>query len=168
MRRCCARSGTRGRPDAVDRLVLLGDVLELRGGPVRTRSRPRAAFFEALGEALDGRELLLLSGNHDHAIVAPWLERRDGAARAWRSASSRASRVIHRGGARRLPRPSHVGSRSPTRAAWLRDDVYAMHGHYLDRHVTVPSLERIGIGAMARLIGAGAPATSRARRSTRP
>src|SRR5688572_12461878 len=36
---------------------------------------------------------------------------------------------------------------------WLRDDVYATHGHYLDRHVTVPTFERLAAGAMARVIG---------------
>jgi hypothetical protein len=34
---------------------------------------------------------------------------------------------------------------------WLRDDVYATHGHYLDRHTTVPMFERLGAGAMARV-----------------
>jgi len=36
---------------------------------------------------------------------------------------------------------------------WLRPDVYAMHGHYLDCHLTVPTIERLGVGAMARLLG---------------
>jgi hypothetical protein len=36
---------------------------------------------------------------------------------------------------------------------WLRHDVYATHGHYLDVHNTVPSLERIAIGAMQRVAG---------------
>ena len=38
---------------------------------------------------------------------------------------------------------------------WLRDDVYALHGHYSDRHATVPMFERLGAGAMARLAGEG-------------
>ena len=36
---------------------------------------------------------------------------------------------------------------------WLRDDVYATHGHFLDRHLTVPSFERMGIGVVERLLG---------------
>ncbi len=36
---------------------------------------------------------------------------------------------------------------------WLRPDVYAMHGHYLDCHLTVPTLERLSVGAMSRLLG---------------
>ena len=35
---------------------------------------------------------------------------------------------------------------------WLRDDVYATHGHYLDRHTTVPMFERLGAGGMARML----------------
>jgi hypothetical protein len=46
---------------------------------------------------------------------------------------------------------------------WLRDDVYALHGHYLDRHITVPTFERLAAGAMTRVLGdadgaAGTPA----------
>src|SRR5205085_1239050 len=35
---------------------------------------------------------------------------------------------------------------------WLREDVYAAHGHYCDRHTTVPMVERLGAGAMARIV----------------
>jgi hypothetical protein len=35
---------------------------------------------------------------------------------------------------------------------WLREDVYAIHGHYGDRHTTVPMFERLGAGAMARIV----------------
>ena len=33
---------------------------------------------------------------------------------------------------------------------WLREDVYAIHGHYADLHATVPTFERLAAGAMAR------------------
>ena len=35
---------------------------------------------------------------------------------------------------------------------WLRDDVYAIHGHYADVHATVPTFERLATGAMARWV----------------
>ena len=35
---------------------------------------------------------------------------------------------------------------------WVRPDVYAMHGHYLDCHLTVPTLERLSVGVMSRLL----------------
>ncbi len=34
---------------------------------------------------------------------------------------------------------------------WLRPDVYATHGHYLDCHLSIPTMERIGIGMTARV-----------------
>ena len=60
----------------VDRLVLLGDVLELRHGPPREAMAAARPFFEDLGRALAGRELVIIAGNHDHALVEPWLARR--------------------------------------------------------------------------------------------
>ena len=60
----------------VQRLVLLGDVLELRHGPRREALAAARPFFEDLGRVLGGREIVLLAGNHDHALVEPWLERR--------------------------------------------------------------------------------------------
>jgi hypothetical protein len=35
---------------------------------------------------------------------------------------------------------------------WLREDVFALHGHYLDLHTTVPTMERLAAGAMARWV----------------
>ena len=59
------------------RLVLLGDTLELRHGPARealARARPA---LEAIGAALPaGAEVVLVPGNHDHALAAPWLDAR--------------------------------------------------------------------------------------------
>ena len=53
----------------VDRLVLLGDILELRHGPLRDAMAAARAFFEDLGRALAGRELISTAGNHDHALI---------------------------------------------------------------------------------------------------
>jgi hypothetical protein len=35
---------------------------------------------------------------------------------------------------------------------WIRADVYATHGHYGDRHNTVPIMERVGAGLMTRFV----------------
>ena len=53
---------------------------------------------------------------------------------------------------------------------FLRPDVYAMHGHYADRHTTVPMFERLAVGAMARVVGerAGGPASADMSGTTRP
>ena len=68
------RCSTRASP-SVDRLVLLGDVLELRHGPCATRWPRRAARWRARRGAGAGREVVIVPGNHDHQLLAPWLER---------------------------------------------------------------------------------------------
>src|SRR5207253_7096312 len=62
--------------DGVERLVLLGDVLELRHGPPRDAMAAARPFFENVGRALAGRELVIAAGNHDHALIEPWLSLR--------------------------------------------------------------------------------------------
>jgi hypothetical protein len=136
-----------------DRLVLLGDTLELRHGPVREALEQAEPALSELGAALDAdTEVVVVPGNHDHALVTPWLDgRRRPLGTETRVKPGTASAVarhvaswLGRGGARvELAYPG----------VWLRDGVYAMHGHYLDPHGTVPTFERLGAGAMLRLAG---------------
>ena len=139
----------------VDRLILLGDVLELRHGPLRDALGAARPFFEEVGEALAGRELVVVAGNHDHALVEPWLARR-GEERE--PAPLALEQLIEPAGA--SPALERIaGWSSPARVSvaypglWVRPDVYALHGHYLDSHLTVPTLERLSVGAMSRLLG---------------
>jgi hypothetical protein len=144
------------RLEGVDRLVLLGDTLELRNGPARDALAVAEPVMRAIGDALgDGGEVVLVPGNHDHAIGAGWLDwraRRDEPeplALDARAGADRASWI-----AKRLAgwlSPATVELAYP--GLWLRDDVYATHGHYLDAHVVIPTLERLSIGALARMVG---------------
>ena len=36
---------------------------------------------------------------------------------------------------------------------WLRPGIYATHGHYVDRHLTVPTFERLAVAAVERVLG---------------
>jgi hypothetical protein len=138
-----------------DRVVLLGDVLELRHGPPREALAAARTFFESLGQVLSGKELVLVAGNHDHALIEPWLARRTellepGALGLEQllepaEASSMVERLAE------WAAPAHVSFAYP--GLWVRPDVYAMHGHYLDCHLTVPTIERLSVGAMGRLLG---------------
>ena len=138
----------------VDRLVLLGDVLELRHGPRRDALAAARPFFEDLGRALVGREIVVVAGNHDHALVESWLRRRGELARAAplgveqlfsaEEASSMLAKLAE------WAAPARVTAAYP--GLWLRDDVYATHGHHLDCHLTVPTLERLGIGVTGRVL----------------
>ncbi len=138
----------------VERVVLLGDVLELRHGPLREALAAARPFFEDLGRTLAGRELVISAGNHDHALVEPWLEsfgrieqqRRLGPEQLLGPAeASPAMATIAEWAAPARVRVAYPG-------LWVRRDVYATHGHYLDCHLTIPTLERLSVGVMSRLL----------------
>jgi predicted phosphodiesterase len=145
------------RLDGVDRLVLLGDTLELRHGPARDALAIAEPVMRAIGHALGpGGQVVLVPGNHDHAIVAGWLDwrgRHNGAEPLGldeRVAAQRASWIAKRLASWLTPAAAEVAYPG----LWLRDDVYATHGHYLDAHIVIPTLERLAIGTLARLVGA--------------
>ena len=138
-----------------DRLVLLGDIVELRERPLAQALETARPLLEAVGRAMAGRPVVLVPGNHDHALAEPWLARL-------------------RLNGERLPSEAEwpVGPEDGPAgriAAWmpesevtlaypglrLRPDVYATHGHYLDLHLTVPRLESIAASAMGRLTKLG-------------
>jgi hypothetical protein len=143
----------------VERLVLLGDLIELRQSPARDALAAARPVLAAVGAALDsGARVTIVPGNHDHRLVVPWQERsgRDRAAPALglESAVDRhAGEVLARIASLLAPRGADVRVDAAYPGCWLRDDVYAMHGHYSDRHATVPMLERLGAGAMVRIAG---------------
>lgn len=138
----------------VERLVLLGDVLELRHGPRRDALAAARPFFEELGKAFAGREVVVVAGNHDHALVEAWTGRRDESptpaplALEQRFPAGEASSMLATLAS--WAAPARVSAAFP--GLWLRPDVYATHGHYLDCHLTIPTMERLGIGMTARAL----------------
>jgi hypothetical protein len=150
------------RLDGVDRLVLLGDVLELRHGPTRDALAAAEPVMRALGDALGPQgTVTILAGNHDHALVAGWLDwrgRREVPAPLGldeRVAPARCSWIVKRLAGWLAPATVEVAYPG----VWLRDDVYAMHGHYLDVHCEIPTLEVLCARAMRRMVGP-VPATA--------
>lgn len=154
LRRPLPRAALLDALDGVQRLVLLGDVLELRHGPRRDALAAARPFFEEVGRALSGCEIVVVAGNHDHALVESWLRRRGelptpvplGVEQRFPAyeASSMLATLAEWAG------PARVSAAYP--GLWLREDVYATHGHYLDCHLTVPTLERLGIGMTGRVL----------------
>jgi len=136
--------------DDIDRLVLLGDTLELRQGPAREAMAAARPVMEALGAAMAQREVVLVPGNHDHGIARRWLEEAPALSLDERVAPADGSPLA--AALADWLAPARVQLAYP--GLWLRDDVYATHGHYLDVHGTVPSFERIGAGLMTKLAGA--------------
>ena len=137
----------------VERLVLLGDVVELRERPAAAALADARPPLQALGAALGPeRHVLLVAGNHDHRLVAPWLERRRAQSPPL-AADERVSPAAASGVAETVAEwlaPARVEAAYP--GAWLAPGVYATHGHYLDRHVTTPALEPFALRAVARLL----------------
>ena len=134
-----------------DRVVLLGDAVELRDLPLGVALTAARPFFAGLGEALAGREVLLVPGNHDYRFAEPLLD-----------ALSLAGEPL---GLEQLydPAPGPTAALAewlaPARlrlaypGCWLREDVYATHGHYMDPHLTLPRAECIAAATVRRLSG---------------
>jgi len=134
--------------------VLLGDVLELRQGPLRDALAVAEVVLREIGGALGpGREVVIVPGNHDHHLLEAWLARR---ARGGPPSPLGAETPVDWHGEDVLATIAGwlapAGVRAAYPGVWLRDDVYATHGHYLDRHTTVPMFERLAAGAMARIV----------------
>jgi UDP-2,3-diacylglucosamine pyrophosphatase LpxH len=135
-----------------DRVVLLGDVVELRDLALGVALESARPFFEELGEALGEREVTIVPGNHDHRLAEPLL---DGL-----SLEGGPALDLDR---RHGPSPGPTGLiddwLGPARlqiaypGLWLRDDVYATHGHYMDAHLTLPRAECVAAAARIRASG---------------
>src|SRR3954453_12957188 len=120
-----------------DRFVILGDGLELREAAHRDAMEVAAPFFAAVGEALgSGKELIMLAGNHDHGIAAGYIDARLQAeppgflGLEQRFAPQAAGPLGRRLSGSAQP----AGLQLAYPGIWLRDDVYAFHGHYADVH----------------------------------
>lgn len=136
-----------------DRIVLLGDVLELRDSAPEVALEVARPFFEDLGRALTGAELVLIAGNHDHALVAPWLAHRAlaqaGPLQPEQRVRVESSPILSMLAQWVAPMPLEVFYPG----LWVRDDVYVTHGHYLDCHMGITSGERLMLALTSHLPG---------------
>jgi hypothetical protein len=142
-----------GRLAGFDRLVLLGDAIELRDRPAAAAVEQARPFLEGAGAALVGGQVVLVPGNHDHRLAYEALD------------------LAGRRRGERLPRALEVPAGATGAAGAIRralgcelviaypglalaDGVWATHGHYLDAHSSAPTLESAAgavIGAVRRL-----------------
>ncbi len=131
----------------VDRLVLLGDTVEL----VEARPRDAMAIAEPvlraigalLGSEPDG---VVVPGNHDGALTRRWLRARGDAlaldARVPHDASPALAQLTG------WLAPARVSVRAP--GFWVSERVWATHGHYLDRHLLPGYAWGLARGAVRR------------------
>jgi hypothetical protein len=137
--------------DGADRLVLLGDALELRELPLAAVLQRVRPFLEELGETMAGREIVLVPGNHDHRLAEPLLE-----AQALAGQPLGLQQRTEPGGEAAGQLTAWLG-RAELSIAYpglrLRGDVYATHGHYMDCHMTLPRLECLAAATSMRALG---------------
>jgi hypothetical protein len=138
--------------ESVDEVVLLGDVVELRDRPLPEALALARPFFDELGSVLGPGRVVIVPGNHDHHLLDDWLERRRlegderlGLEQRIREHSGPLAQLVA-GMGRASVELAYPG-------LWVRPGVYATHGHYLDRHLTVPTFERLAVAAVERVLG---------------
>jgi hypothetical protein len=135
-----------------DRLVLLGDAIELRERPVGAALEQARPVLEDLAAAVGEIEVILVPGNHDARLAEPLLDR----------LSIEGTPLPLDAIADPAPGPTAeiAAALAPARlriaypGIWLRDDVYATHGHYLDVHLRLPRVECVAAAAVSRMTGA--------------
>jgi UDP-2,3-diacylglucosamine pyrophosphatase LpxH len=122
--------------DTVDRLVLLGDIVELMSrNPRRAMDIAEPALREIGGRLGPDREVILVVGNHDAPLVRRWALARGerlGLDERLEVTENRTLETITSWLA-----PAQVSVHYP--GVWLEDGVWATHGHYLDRHLVPES-----------------------------
>jgi hypothetical protein len=136
-----------------DRLVLLGDVVELLEGRASRAMEIAAPVVRAIGARLgrDG-EAILVPGNHDAPLVRPYLRAHGGPATVDAVIPSAATPALE--ALTRWLAPASVRVHYP--GVWLADGVWATHGHYLDLHLLPESGYGIARGLLGRLPRDGA------------
>lgn len=134
-----------------ERLVLLGDAVELRERPLGTALEHALPFFTELGAAVGEIEVVLVPGNHDARFAEPLLDRL--------SIDREPLTLDARADPSPGPTATLAAALAPARlriaypGIWLRDDVFATHGHYMDVHLRLPRAECVAIAAVRRLSG---------------
>jgi hypothetical protein len=137
----------------VDRLVLLGDLVELLEGRPTHAMEVAEPVLRAIGARLDrGTEVIVVPGNHDGDLVVPWL-RANGVSPAL-DASLPLDATPLLAELTAWLRPADIQVRYP--GVWLADGIWATHGHYLDRHLLPEAAFGIARGLLGRVPRDGA------------
>jgi UDP-2,3-diacylglucosamine pyrophosphatase LpxH len=134
--------------EGIDRLVLLGDIVELMEGRAEQAMAIAEPVLRAIGRAVGARgEVVFVPGNHDAPLVREWLRERGAALPPAMAVPLDATPALGRLSS--WLSPAHVRVSYP--GVWLSDRIWAVHGHYLDRHLLPESAFGMGRGLLGRL-----------------
>lgn len=132
--------------EGVDRLVLLGDVVELLEGRPAQAMKAAEPVLRALGARLGSeREVVVVPGNHDAALIRPFFRERGMSPAVDATLPPDATPLLARLAS--WLEPARVQVRYP--GVWLSERVWATHGHFLDRHL----LPEVAYGIARGLLG---------------
>ena len=144
--------------DGVERLVLLGDALELGASTARAPKPDAERVLRAIGERLGPeRSVVVVPGNHDARLVRAWALSREGSLGIADEVPPDATPAL----------AALTGWLAPARVrvsypgVWLDDRVWATHGHYLDRHLIPESAFGLLRSAVAQAVGRESASTLR-------
>jgi UDP-2,3-diacylglucosamine pyrophosphatase LpxH len=136
--------------DDVQRLVLLGDTLELGTGTARPPTAGAERVVRAIGERLGPeRSVVVVPGNHDARLVRTWALARERALTIADEVPRDATPTL--AALTSWLAPAQVRVSYP--GVWLDERVWATHGHYLDRHLIPESAFGVLRSAAARALG---------------
>jgi UDP-2,3-diacylglucosamine pyrophosphatase LpxH len=139
--------------DGIERLVLLGDVVELLEGRPRQAMEAAEPVLRAVGARLGSdTEVIVVPGNHDKPLVRPWVRTTGASLRVDSDVPLDATPLLTR--LTSLLAPARVRVRYP--GVWLSERVWATHGHYLDRHLLPEVAYGMARGLLGRLPRDGA------------
>lgn len=123
--------------DGVQRLVLLGDTMELMHRQPRRSMAAAEPVLRAIGRRLgpDG-EVIVVPGNHDSPLVRRWAVAQGPRLRTCHDVDPSASPAL----ARLLAWLAPARTRASYPGVWLGERTWATHGHYLDQHLLPESV----------------------------
>jgi predicted phosphodiesterase len=153
LRRPPARERLLEAVDGIDRLVLLGDVMELMGRRPERAMAAAEPVMRVLGRRLGGeRQVIIVPGNHDGPLARRWALAQGPRLAASSEVAPGASPALER--LVDWLRPARARVAYP--GVWLDEGVWATHGHYLDQHLIPES----AVGVLR--LGARRPSAGRA------
>jgi hypothetical protein len=142
-----------GALEDVDRLVLLGDIVELLEQRPRRAMEEARGIVRAIGERLGSdREVVVVPGNHDALLVRDHFRAHGVPAAVDALLPNDATPLLAQ--LTSWLAPARVEVRYP--GAWPAEGVWATHGHYLDRHLMPEAAYGVARGLLGRLPRDGA------------
>jgi hypothetical protein len=139
--------------DGIDRLVLLGDTVELMEGRAQQALKVAEPVLRAIGDELGAdREVVLVPGNHDAPLVRSWVRQHREQLQLQTPVEPSTTPALAR--VTSWLKPAQVRVSYP--GVWLAPRVWATHGHYLNRHLVPESTYGVLRGLLGGLPWNGA------------